>query len=199
MTILLKAIKDFVSIGAALCVGYWAVYSMEVLKEKRIAELSVQAAELNIQDLEKTIEPKSPITASISTQEIRTDDSTLVVIATVKISNKGNEYARVEISNSVMELFNVDTSSDEVKYSAVKYLKPSLYISSSKGFLPYLDVSPQETYEISFATELVSKGTYYFNFLSEKSSGSTELHKEKTKSPSYVNYSIGIGKHVVHY
>ncbi|MEW8627045.1 MAG: hypothetical protein AB2551_14930 [Candidatus Thiodiazotropha sp.] len=190
MAITLTNIKDLFSIAAAICVGFWAIYSTIILKEERIAELNVLA-------LEKTVESRSPITSSISTEEIKTDNGEMIVIATVKISNEGNEFARVNINNSVMELFGIDFKNNKAKYSSLRYLKPSLYTSSSKFFSPYLDISPQETYEISFATKLVNKGTYYFNFLSKKSSKSTKLHKENTNSPSYVDYSIGAGKHVV--
>jgi hypothetical protein len=186
----IESIKDIFSIIAAICVAIWAVYSTWSQNEKRIADLKVV-------ELEQKTTLRSHIVTNIQIQKLQSGKNSTILIAKVDLKNIGNQDVRVSLSNRTILISKVVFNKEGVDYKEPKYFGDSRYRGNTKLIGPFIDIGSNESYRLSYVTQINEQGTYLVRFLTKMNSTSIdELKDRKLGSSAFTYYSVGVDEFI---
>ena len=158
----ITACKDITSIFAAVCIAIWAVYSMWIKNEERIADLEVTK-------LEQDTKLRSRIILEMKTQIMSKHKDETIIKVDIELTNKGNHTARVLLEDEALSILKVKFNENSIDYNDLKYFGSYRYRGQGKMFIgDYIDISGDETYKISFVTKVIEPGLYLIRSLIKK-------------------------------
>lgn len=186
----ITALKDIVSIIAAICVGVWAIYSSVIKNEERKADLEVLALEQNT-----NISPQ--LSTSISIDQVSNLDINKVYAIYITLKNTGEEDARVYLDKESLLMAEVEPQVNGVQYNNVRYLGDTRFTGASKIIGPFLDIGANESYDLAYLATMKEPGIYLIRFLSKISSAAVDKRKmQNLGDNTFISYSVGIDRYL---